>query len=229
MGKSHYSLGVVASTLSKPRNVIRAVFFDYDGVLTLDATGSLTTHRYISERTRIPFEQVERAFRPHNHALNLGRTTYAEVWPAVCSILGRTIPADLLRGAFESTSVNPKMFALVRQLNIGCATGIITDNKRERIDHLRGYQHLDELFAPIVVSAEVGCTKDHPAIFEYALEQSRVAPEESIFIDNTSENLLVAAALGMNVIHFDDAKNDVAQLTQQLQATYGLPAQWSAS
>jgi len=122
-----------------------------------------------------------------------------------------------------------EMFALVRQLKIGCATGIITDNKRERIDHLRGYQRLDALFAPIVVSAETGCTKDNPAIFEYALERSRVSPEESIFIDNTSENLLVAATLGMNVIHFDDAKNDVAQLTEQLQATYGLPAQWSAA
>ena len=147
----------------------------------------------------------------------------------MCSVLGRAIPANLLRGAFESTPVDMEMFALVRQLKIGCATGIITDNKRERIDHLRGYQRLDALFAPIVVSAETGCTKDNPAIFEYALERSRVSPEESIFIDNTSENLLVAATLGMNVIHFDDAKNDVAQLTEQLQATYGLPAQWSAA
>ena len=67
--------------------MIRAVFFDYDGVLTLDATGSLTTYRYLSEHTRMPYEHVHRAFRPHNEALNLGKTTYAEVWHSVCGVL----------------------------------------------------------------------------------------------------------------------------------------------
>jgi putative hydrolase of the HAD superfamily len=202
--------------------VIRAVFFDYDGVLTLDATGSLTTYRYLSETTRIPFEEIERAFRPHNQALNLGKTTYAEVWPAVCNVLGRAIPARLLSGAFESTPVDLEMFALARQLKRGCGTGIITDNKRERMDHLRRYQRLDALFAPIVVSAETGCTKDDPAIFEHALEQSRIAPEESVFIDNSRDNLLVAAGLGMNVIHFDHSTNDVAQLARHLQTKYAV-------
>jgi len=31
--------------------MIKAVLFDYDGVLTTDKTGSVTTHRYLSEKT----------------------------------------------------------------------------------------------------------------------------------------------------------------------------------
>ena len=210
-------------------SMIRAVFFDYDGVLTLDATGSLTTYRYLSEHTRMPYEHVHRAFRPHNESLNLGKTTYAEVWHSVCGVLGYAIPVNLLIGAFESTPLNTEMFELVRQLRVGCATGIITDNKRERIDHLRKYQRLDSLFAPIVVSADVGCTKEDPAIFEYALKVSRVRPEESIFIDNSRGNLVAAAALGMNVIHFDDSKNDVAELAQHLREKYAVSSKQSAA
>ena len=200
--------------------MIRAVFFDYDGVLTLDATGSLTTYRYLSEHTRISYERVHRAFLPHNEALNLGKTTYAKVWHSACSALGRVIPANLLIGAFESTPPNTEMFELARHLRAGCATGIITDNKKERIDHLKRYQRLDSLFAPIVVSAETGCTKEDPAIFEYALKLSRVRPEESVFIDNNRANLVAAAALGMNVIQFDDSKNDVAELAQRLRQKF---------
>jgi hypothetical protein len=50
-----------------------------------------------------------------------------------------------------------------------------------------------------------------------------------IFIDNSSENLRVAAGVGRNVIHFDDGKNDVGGLMQQLRATYGLPVRRSSA
>ena len=212
----------MALTTSSVEPVIRAVFFDYDGVLTRDSTGSLTTCRYLSEHTGLPYERVQRAFLPHNKALNLGKTTHAQVWPSVCRALGQAIPLSLLIGAFESTPLNPPMFELALSLRVGCATGIITDNKKDRIDHLKKYQGLDTIFAPIVVSAETGCTKGDAAIFKYALELSRVDPEESIFIDNSRDNLVAAAALGMNVIYFDNAKNDVAGLVRHLREGYGM-------
>jgi len=69
-----------------------------------------------------------------------------------------------------------------------------------------------------VVSAETGCTnKDDSASFEYGLQLSKVRPDESIFIDNSRVNLVAAAALGMNVVHFDDSKNNVAELAQHLR------------
>jgi hypothetical protein len=52
--------------------LIEAIFFDYDGVLTLDQTGSLTTNRFLSERTGIPYDEVRRAFARHNRAQNQG-------------------------------------------------------------------------------------------------------------------------------------------------------------
>jgi len=42
----------------------KAVFFDHDGVLTIDKTGSLTTNRFLSEQTGISYEAIGIAVRP---------------------------------------------------------------------------------------------------------------------------------------------------------------------
>jgi putative hydrolase of the HAD superfamily len=201
---------------------VKAIFFDYDGVLTRDRTGSLTMNRFVSAQTGIPCERVCRALRRHNRRLNEGKASYAEVWPIVCAELERDLPFDLVIKAFESTPLNEEMLQLARDVKEHCAVGIITDNKKERIDYLRQYQRLAELFAPIVVSAEVGCTKADSRIFERALACAGVDPGESVFIDNTPNNLVAPAALGMKTVYFDDEKNDVGGLARLLGAEFGL-------
>ncbi len=204
---------------------VKAVFFDYDGVVTRDKTGSLTMNRFLSARTGIAYDRVCRALQRHNRQLNDGEASYAEVWPIVCAELERDLPFDLVIEAFESTPLNGEMLQLVRELKRHCAVGMITDNKKERIDHLRRYQRLPELFAPIVVSAEVGCTKANSRIFELALACLGVRPEESVFIDNTPGNLVAPAALGMKTIYFDDEKNDVNALTRLLGTQLGVKSE----
>lgn len=202
--------------------MVKAVFFDYDGVLTRDKTGSLTMNRFLSARTGIPFDRVRKALQKHNRALNEGEASYADVWPAVCAELERDVPFDLVIKAFESTPLNDAMLSLARGLKGRYFVGLITDNKKERIDHLKPYQRLPELFDPIVVSAEVRCTKANPRIFELAIAHLRVDPEDTVFIDNTRHNLVAPAALGMKTVHFDDDKNDVAGLTRLLEIEYGV-------
>ena len=204
--------------------MIEAVFFDYDGVLTADKTGSLTTCRYLSRCTGIELPRLMQAFRIHNHELTLGRRSHADVWPHICARLGQDVPLGLLVEAFESTPVNAPMFALARQLkSCGCDVGIITDNKSDRMAHLRKLQRLEEIFDPIVVSAEVGCTKQEQAIFRLALARRGTPPDRALFIDNTEANLVAARALGLYTIFFDDEVNDVAALREQLRSHWSLP------
>lgn len=207
---------------------VKAVFFDYDGVLTRDKTGSHTMNRFMSEQTGIPYETVSRAFKRHNGKLNEGEASYAEVWPAICAELERDLPLDLLVGAFESTPVNEEMFRFARELKGRYSVGIITDNKKDRIDHLRQYQRLPEVFAPIIVSAEVGCTKADPRIFQWALASLGVRPEDSVFVDNTPGNLIAASATGIKTVLFDDERNDVAGLAHVLRTEFGVSSRLDA-
>ena len=204
--------------------MIEAVFFDYDGVLTADKTGSLTTCRYLSRRTGIELQRLLQAFGIHNHELTLGRRSHADVWPDICARLGQDVPPGLLLEAFESTPVNAPMLALARQLKrCGCEVGIVTDNKSDRMAHLRKLQRLDEIFDPIVVSAEVGCTKQEQDIFRLALAHRGTPPERALFIDNTEANLVAARALGLRTICFDDEANDVAALRRHLRSHWDPP------
>lgn len=199
-------------------STIRAVLFDFDGVLTNDKTGSLTTTRYLSQRTGIDLSTVQAAFRRFNNDLTLGRTTHATVWEDICTDLGQAVGRHLLEEAFESTPMNERMLAIARELRSRYAVGIVTDNKKDRIDALRRLHDLPRLFDPIVVSSEVGLGKDDPGIFLVALKLLRAMPEECIFIDNNPDNLMAPKAIGIKTIYFDDAKQDFKALLTELRA-----------
>lgn len=197
--------------------MIRAIFFDYDGVLTTDKSGSLTTYRYLSKASGIALSAISAAFSPYEDDLLMGRSSHAQVWRKACEPLGKALDISLLAAAFESTPLNTSMFSLAGRLRTHYSVGIITDNKKDRMDHLRKHQRLDSLFSPIVVSAEVGSGKRGQEIFLHATSCAGVEPDESIFIDNSEANLVVARALGMHVIFHDDEKNDVDSLKERLE------------
>lgn len=196
--------------------MIKAVFFDFDGVLTIDKTGSTTTTRHISQRTGLALSAVKAAFSRHNPALTLGETTHEQVWRQLCDELGQDVSFSLLREAFESTPLNEPMFKLARQLKQTHLVGVITDNKKDRMDHLRRQHRLDQLFNAVIVSAEVGSDKSDPAIFLAALRSVGVRADEAVFIDNNKGNLIAPAALGMKVCFHDDETNDIDALVTRL-------------
>ncbi|MFC4763538.1 HAD-IA family hydrolase [Dyella koreensis] len=193
--------------------MIRTIFFDYDGVLTTDKSGLLTTFRYLSEASGIALSTINDAFNPHIGGLLLGRASHAEIWRHA---MGGEMDMGLLARAFESTPLNRRMFSLAQKLKVNYSIGIITDNSKDRMDHLRKYQELDSLFSPIVVSAEVGGGKRENGIFLHAASCAGVAPDESIFIDNSEANLVVARAVGMHTVFHDDDRNDIGALMKEL-------------
>lgn len=197
--------------------MIKAIFFDYDGVLTTDKTGSLTTTRYLSRATGVELSTVKAVFSRHNKDLTLGKITHAEIWHELCRALGQELSISVLYEAFESTPMNEGMFSLARKLKKGHLVGIITDNKKDRIDHLKQCQNLEPLFSPIVVSAEVGVDKESTEIFVHALHCAGVSAEESVFVDNNKANLVAPSALGIKTVFHDDEKNDIDALCKTLK------------
>src|SRR5690554_2848010 len=93
-------------------NIIKAVFFDYDGVLTLDQTGSLSICRYLSSITSIKLETVLTAYRSFNTDLLHGVKSHSDIWHEFCDLLGVGIEEEQLIEAFKSTPLNTKMIEL---------------------------------------------------------------------------------------------------------------------
>ena len=200
---------------------VRAVFFDLDGVLTVDASGSLTTTAALARWTALPRDVLDAAYRPWLRDLLFGRATHADIAPLMAAQLGHDLPMAAFEAAFASTPMDARMLALAERLSDAVVVGIITDNAADRVAHLVARHRLDATFSPIVISSEVGSGKHGPAIFRHALDRAGAAADEAVFIDNTPANLVASAALGMHVLHFDDAERDVEGLVQGLRG-FGL-------
>ena len=60
--------------------MIKAIFFDFDGVLTLDNTGSFTTCFNISKDAGLDLNKTLICYRKNRIDLNLNKTTHKKIW-----------------------------------------------------------------------------------------------------------------------------------------------------
>lgn len=203
--------------------MIKAVFFDFDGVLTTDfnATGTVCNN-LCAVTPRLSAEKVTECYGKHCRSLLLGGT-FADVWNDFCACVGTEISRDVLETALRTAPKNEEMFALAESLRGQFCLGIITDNTLERMELLSKEMKLPELFDPIIVSAAVHVSKHDgtTTIFDAALKAAGCTAEESVFIDNQQRNLATPAGMGIQTYWHDDAKNDVAALGSALRKIVG--------
>ncbi len=204
---------------------IQIVFFDFDGVLTTDKSGSKTTIGALSRAIQLDDNSVHAAYRPHLGDLILGRKTHQEILPVMNEMLSSSISHGDLLHAFDATPMNSAMLELAKSIAENCGVGIITDNASDRMSHLVELHDLKSIFDPIIVSADIGSSKYTSEIFTRSLGLAGASPAQAIFIDNTPKNLEAAATLGLHVIHHDDDKNDIDSLKSTLAIEYGVLVQ----
>ncbi len=200
--------------------MIKAILFDFDGVLTTDKTGSQSIINYLSAKTGIPFETLKLAYASFNKNLLYHGLKHEDMWQDFCDRIGTNIDYALLTDSFWNTPIDNDMIALAKRLKSRYAIGMITDNKCDRIDAIVQYHEWGELFDVISVSAAFRSGKTDERIFTETLCTLNVRPEESVFIDNTAKNLIVPEQLGMHTILFDDVNRDIQQFTEQLNRVF---------
>jgi glucose-1-phosphatase len=64
-----------------------------------------------------------------------------------------------------------------------------------------GYHDFNDLFEKAYFSCEVGLKKPEPEIYRFVLSDSRLKPEESLFIDDMPENVKGAESVGIKGFH----------------------------
>ena len=203
-------------------NIIKAVLFDFDGVMTTDKSGTESISKYISKETGIEKSIFENEYRKFNYELSNGKTTHFEIWESLCKNIGVNIPIEILYDSFYNTPIDNEMYKIVSNIkNQKIKTGLITDNKADRIDYINKNFNLSEVFDIMAVSGELGYGKESEKIFEYTLKKLNINPAEAIFIDNQEKNLIIPEKMGINTIFFSDKERDINNLKNQLKE-YGI-------
>ncbi len=169
------------------------------GPLTED--GDHPYHRL--ERGEIPLEQAR------DEILDLGRRR-CNCNVDIFDVFGRI-----------SGDVRQQLVDRVKDLKReGYPTAMITNNIREYADTWRSLIPVEELFDLVVDSSRVGMRKPNPAIFRLTLDRlGGLAPERTVFLDDSEGNVNAAKSLGMQTIH---VRGDISQTIAELDALLGL-------
>lgn len=205
--------------MTNPSSTVKAVFFDFDGVLTTEEGGDVSEKRNLHKLTGVSLEKITECYKAYwREELNVGTLTHEDFWEDFCACLGVKLPITRLSEIVGNVPQNEQTFEISYTLKqSGYTVGIITDNDDFRFNVIEKEMNLPSRFDAIVVSGRVGAVKTNRLIFEKALEALKVEPEESVFIDNRERNLVIPSAMGFKTYFHDYLKNDVEKLTNQLR------------
>lgn len=206
--------------MTVPQPAVRAVLFDYGGVLTTPIRDSIAAWTADAGIDPQSFSRVLKRWLGHDaspdspiHRLERGELAAADFNVLLAGELrstrGGPVPADdYLRGIFAASRVDDDTVAVVRAVRAaGVRTGLLSNSWGFSYDHVL----LDELFDPVVISGEVGMRKPEQRIFECALDKVGLDPGEVVFVDDAAPNLVGARAAGLQtVLHHDAATTRTA-------------------
>lgn len=187
---------------------IRAVVFDYGGVLTTSGRAAITewtTHERIDPAT---FSVVLKAWLSRAapagtpiHRLETGELNLPEfnrqLAPHLRTIDGGPVPPEgLIERMFARMRPVPAMHRLVGTLSRhGVRTALLSNSWGNHYsDALRA------LFDVAVISGEVGMRKPDPEIYHRVLQDVALPPEQTLFIDDAEPNTETARKLGMHAL-----------------------------
>lgn len=91
---------------------------------------------------------------------------------------------------------------------------VLSNMHHVSITHLEKTCELWHLFDGGVISCRVQKIKPEPAIYKLLLSEYALNVSQTVFIDDTSENLAAASALGIGAIKFLDADDCKRELTR---------------
>jgi len=197
---------------------IRAVIFDLGGVLV--RTEERAPRQQLAARLGMTYEQLSSLVfdSPSARLAMQGKITPEAHWEAVRAALALS-PQELpvVRSDFWAGDVlDSGLVDTLRALRPRYMTALLSNAWGDLRAVLVSEWQIADVFDELIISAEVGLLKPAPRIYQLALERLGVAPQEAVFVDDFTENVAGARAVGMHAIHFRDPGQARADLEAAL-------------
>jgi len=200
---------------------IRAVLFDLGGVIV--RTEYQAPRQHLAESLGMDYDDIDKiVFGGGTNGsaarATLGQISEDEHWLHVMKILKRPASElDRIRAEFFAGDiVDRTILEYLRSIRPKYKTGLISN----AWSGLRNYivrEKFDDAFDCMIISSEVGAAKPSEEIFQIALKQLEVSPNEVVFVDDFIENIEACEKVGMKGIHFRDIDSAMHQLKTLLE------------
>jgi epoxide hydrolase-like predicted phosphatase len=153
------------------------------------------------------------------HRLETGDIDFGEYFDGLMrrapEILGRELEPEAFMEFTIATGLRvqwPIVHEIKRLHDDGVPLALLTNNVKEFGDSWRSSFPVDELFPLVIDSCEVRMRKPDPRIYRLTCERAGFTPEVSVFLDDNSDNVAAARALGIETVHV--GRDPIATITE---------------
>jgi epoxide hydrolase-like predicted phosphatase len=196
---------------------INAVIFDVGDVLIHMVDRSAL--RRWEARLGLQEDELEREVfhSPASWRAMIGLATAADVWMEIACLyrLHANEVCELARDVFASEAVDEQTAAFVRSLRPRYRTALLSNAWPETRQSLLERCGVGAVNDMLILSAEERLMKPDTRIYHLAAERLGVAPEETLFVDDSALNVEGARDAGMKVVQYTtraDTLREVASL-----------------
>jgi len=193
--------------------VVRAIFFDFGGVIL--RTEYQSPRQHLAERLNMEYDDLVRLVfdSETSRKASIGVATVDAHWAAVMKRLNRpVVEAQSIRDEFFGGDVLDRgLIQLMRDLRRKYTIGLISNAWNDLREYITK-QGIADVFDAMIISAEVGVVKPDARIFQIALDQFKVRAKEAMFVDDFKENIEGCEKVGMQGLLFRDPERDIQKL-----------------
>ena len=145
-----------------------------------------------------------------------GTITTDDFLKQVSQLCGKSITFEEIAYAWWGffSHVTPTMLSnLEKWRKEGYGVYMLTNNNPFMMSYIRSesfapegkpfYSYFDKLY----VSCDIGLSKPDPAIYRYVLDDKKMNPSETVFVDDRQQNLVGAQQVGMKTFFVEDSEN----------------------
>ncbi|MGD8850743.1 MAG: HAD family phosphatase [Anaerolineales bacterium] len=199
---------------------IQALIWDFGGVLL--RTEDQAPRRAWEQKLNLqPGELHDLVFHgPASRRATLGKASTEEIWQTLGEQLGlegeelKKLETNFWAGDVLDRALIDATRALKEYIKTALLSNAWPDLRPYLVDDLK----VCDAFDRMVISAEVGTAKPGHQIYHILLDQLGIEPQDSLFIDDSSENIQVARDLGMHAILFQTREQMLEELRGLLPA-----------
>lgn len=200
-------------------NKLRALIWDMGGVLVRNMNPSIRGR--LAAPYGMTYLDLENLFFGNDVAYqaSIGKASEADSWEFVrqkLNIKPEEMPA-FIETYWSCDLFDEELYAFTMALKPCYKVGLVSNAYPEtRASLAQRFPHFYDMFDVAIFSAEVKMAKPDPRIYQLALAELGVRPEEAVFVDDFIENVEGARAVGMQAIHFKNSLQARTELKELL-------------
>jgi len=182
--------------------MIKTILFDYAGVITPTKNNFLFATKNSKRFGLSPDELMQMTYENWGETA-LGKLKDSVFWDQIAGKL-KISPEELMSLVIETFPVDKRMVELIRKTKIDHTTVLFSNQIKSWLEKVIDDNKLRNIFNYLVNSYNVGFRKPDREIFLEALKVTNSKPEETLFVDDSLENVEAAKKMGINAIKFEN-------------------------